>query len=165
MRVPFDPIVDRYGEMVLRVARALVGSADADDVWQETFLAALRAWPGLDESVNTEAWLVTVAKRRSIDLLRKRGREPIPVSVLPEIPARMDGSLVGDAELIDALSKLTGHQRRCVAYHHLVGLPFVEVAGILGIDTAAARRASADGIKRLRGILVPEAERGVETDG
>ncbi|WP_310526658.1 hypothetical protein [Nocardioides sp.] len=41
-------------------------------------------------------------------------------------------------------------QRQSVAYHYLAGLPYTEVASILGGTTEAARRAAADGIASLR---------------
>ncbi|HEV3295883.1 MAG TPA: sigma factor, partial [Streptosporangiaceae bacterium] len=56
---PFEQIVADFGPMVLRVCRAVVGPDEAEDAWSETFLAALRAYPRLDEGANVEAWLVT----------------------------------------------------------------------------------------------------------
>ena len=44
---PFEAVVANHGARVLRVCRAVVGPADADDAWSETFLAALRAYPDL----------------------------------------------------------------------------------------------------------------------
>jgi DNA-directed RNA polymerase specialized sigma24 family protein len=41
-------------------------------------------------------------------------------------------------------------QREAVAYHYLAGLPYQEVAAVIGGSTDAARRAAADGIARLR---------------
>lgn len=58
---PFEQIVTEYGPMVLRVARAVAGPADAEDAWSETFLAALKAYPLLAPGANVEAWLVTIA--------------------------------------------------------------------------------------------------------
>ncbi len=65
----------RRGATVLRVCCVLLAGPDADDAWSETFLAALRAYPDLPETANTEAWLVTIAHRKAIDLLpvRKSG--------------------------------------------------------------------------------------------
>ncbi|MFZ2509948.1 MAG: sigma-70 family RNA polymerase sigma factor, partial [Gordonia sp. (in: high G+C Gram-positive bacteria)] len=69
MKQPFETAVSAHGRTVLRVCRAVLGAgADADDAWSETFLAALRAWPGLDDDVNVEAWLVRVAHRKAIDV-------------------------------------------------------------------------------------------------
>ncbi|WP_113716128.1 RNA polymerase sigma factor [Arthrobacter dokdonensis] len=77
MRPPFDVLVEAHGPAVLRVCRDLVGVQDADDVWQETFLAALRACPST-VVLNAEAWLVTIARNKAMDHHRKAGRLPLP---------------------------------------------------------------------------------------
>ncbi len=57
MNLPFEQAVATHGETVLRVCRAVLGpGSDADGAWSETFLAALKAWPELDENTNVEAW-------------------------------------------------------------------------------------------------------------
>ncbi|RYZ31667.1 MAG: sigma-70 family RNA polymerase sigma factor, partial [Propionibacteriaceae bacterium] len=74
---PFDQVVREHGPVVLRVCRAVLGASDdADDAWQETFLAALRAYPGLDPATNLQAWLVTVAHRKAVDAVRAGTRRP-----------------------------------------------------------------------------------------
>jgi DNA-directed RNA polymerase specialized sigma24 family protein len=79
---PFEDVVAEYGPMVLRVCRAVLGPTDAADAWSETFLSALRAYPDLDPKTNIEAWLVTIAHRRAIDvgraLTRANARHPLP---------------------------------------------------------------------------------------
>jgi RNA polymerase sigma factor (sigma-70 family) len=55
-----------------------------------------------------------------------------------------------DDELAEALARLPTKQKQAVAYHYLAGLPYSEVAAILGGSTDAARRAAADGIAALR---------------
>ena len=81
---PFERAVTEHGGTVLRVCRVLLGRHDADDAWSETFLAAMRAYPDLPETANVEAWLVTIAHRKAIDVLRARGRAPVPAGRLPE---------------------------------------------------------------------------------
>ena len=51
-----------------------------------------------------------------------------------------------------------------MAYHYLVGLPYTEIAAIVGGSTDAARRAAADGIKTLRSTYPSRTERGVSDD-
>ncbi|WP_341358198.1 sigma-70 family RNA polymerase sigma factor [Georgenia sp. M64] len=147
---PFEQVVTEHGPTVLRVCRALVGPVDADDAWSETFLAAMRAYPALDDGANVEAWLVTIARHKAIDLLRSRARRAVPVAELPErvVPPATHGHEAVD--LWRALGELTERQREAVAYHHLAGLPYDQVAALVGGTAPAARRAAADGIRNLR---------------
>ena len=81
MKRPFEEIVAEHGPTVLRVCRALLARPDADDAWSETFLAALRAYPDLADNANIEAWLVTIAHRKAIDVLRAESRRAVPVAM------------------------------------------------------------------------------------
>jgi RNA polymerase sigma factor (sigma-70 family) len=146
---PFEVIVAEHGATVLRVCRAVLGPADADDAWSETFLAALKAYPELPADANVEAWLVTIAHRKAIDVTRAAARRAVPVAELPESLSgqRADGR---DLDLAAALVALPRRQREAVAYHYLAGLPYQEVAAIVGGSADAARRAAADGIAKLR---------------
>ena len=156
MKQPFERAVTEHGPVVLRVCRATLGPADADDAWSETFLAALRAWPDLPDDANVRGWLITIAHRKAIDVHRAAARRPLPVDELPEprgasgiAMASPEESLPDDA-LWQSLADLPPKQRQCVAYHHVAGLPHAEVAAIVGGTEAAARRAAADGIAALR---------------
>ncbi|MEN0128726.1 MAG: sigma-70 family RNA polymerase sigma factor [Brevundimonas sp.] len=150
---PFEQVVQQHGATVLRVCRAVLGPVDADDAWSETFLAALRAWPELDQGANVQAWLVTIAHRKAIDIVRRQQRHAVPVAELPDRPSAPDGR---DLDLWDAIAELPHKQRHAVALHHLGGLPYDEVAAVVGGTAAAARRAGADGIARLRQTYVSE---------
>ena len=146
---PFEHIVAEHGPAVLRVCRALLGPADAEDAWSETFLAALKAYPRLRAGSNVRGWLVTIAHRKAIDITRARSRGPASMERLPEIPGRMDKSTAW-GELTAALQRLPPRQREAVAHHYVGGLSYKEVAAITGSNTNAARRAAADGIAALR---------------
>lgn len=155
---PFEEIVTEHGPTVLRVCRAVVGPIEAEDAWSETFLAALRAYPTLRPDSNVEAWLVTIAHRKALDQRRAQARAPLSTEGLPEIPAREGAAGGWEMALWDALQTLPPKQRQAVAYHYLAGLPYAEVARLLGNSEPAARRAAADGIKRLRAIYQVEQE-------
>ncbi|MGV0811092.1 RNA polymerase sigma factor [Mycolicibacterium boenickei] len=144
----FETVVRDHGPTVFRVCRAIVGAHDADDAWSETFLAALKAYPDLPADANLEAWLVTVAHHKAIDITRTRTRQPVPTDVLPEPPGPRNTEDFDD--LAAAVDQLPHKQKHAVAYHYLAGLPYVEIAEILGGSAAAARRAASDGIATLR---------------
>ncbi|WP_035758634.1 RNA polymerase sigma factor [Granulicoccus phenolivorans] len=151
MKLPFEQVVGRHGETVLRVCRAVLGpGADADDAWSETFLAALKSWPELPEDTNVEAWLVRVAGRKAIDITRVRARQAIPTEELPERPATVGNPGGDEYGVWAAVSALPPRQRLAIAYHYLGGLPHAETAEIIGGSPATVRRAAADGIKSLR---------------
>jgi RNA polymerase sigma factor (sigma-70 family) len=154
---PFEDVVAQHGATVLRVCRAVLGPVDADDAWSETFISALRGYPDLPAEANVEAWLVTIAHRRAIDIGRARSRRAVPVDTVPDRPAAHADPAAHDPDLWAALARLPDRQRHAVAYHHLAGLPYAEIAELLGNSPDAARRAAADGMKTLR-TLYPKDE-------
>ena len=149
---PFEQLVSQHGPAVLRVCRAVLGPIDADDAWSETFLSALQAYPQLPADANVEAWLVTIAHRKAIDIIRRTSRTAVPVADLPAAaavatPESPDGRHL---DLPRSLARLPERQRFAVTYHYLGGLPYAEVAAIIGGTAEAARRAASDGIANLR---------------
>ncbi|MBI9116061.1 RNA polymerase sigma factor [Sanguibacter suaedae] len=159
--LPFDVVVSLHGPAVLRMCRALVGASDAEDVWSETFVSALRAYADLQPGSNVEAWLVTIARRRAVDHLRAAGRRARPVATVPDAAAPAGADLADRLDLVSAVALLPPRQRECVVYHHLAGLPYAEVAEVVGGTEAAARRAASDGMRALRALLgaAPPARR------
>ena len=160
-REPFEKIVARHGPVVLRVCRAVLGPGAADDAWSETLLAALRAYPTLRPDSNVEGWLVTIAHRKALDQLRAEARRAVPAGDLPERLDRASGDGVPggwESDLWAALRALPPKQRMTVAYHHLAGLPYAEVAELVGGTPEAARRAAADGIATLRRTYLTNQE-------
>lgn len=150
MKQPFEKVVARHGATVLRVCRVVLGPQDADDAWSETFLSAMRAYPDLPETANVEAWLVTIAHRKAVDVVRAAKRSPLPVDRMPETPTDLGRPGAADADLWETVRLLPPRQRQAVAYHYVAGLPYAEIARILGGTVDAARRAAADGIRNLR---------------
>jgi RNA polymerase sigma factor (sigma-70 family) len=142
-------VVTDYGQLVIRVCRALLSPHDAQDAAADAFLAALQAYPRLRPDSDVKAWLVTIAHRKALDILRRQARQAVPV---PEVPdgARHDEPALPDEPLWTAVRALPDKQRHAVAYHYVADLPYAEVAAIMGTSEAAARRNAADGISALR---------------
>ena len=65
---PFQKLLDEHGSDVLGFLVASVGPHDAEDCFQETFIAALRAYPRLEHTHNLRSWLLTIAHRKAIEL-------------------------------------------------------------------------------------------------
>jgi RNA polymerase sigma factor (sigma-70 family) len=146
---PFEDVVTEHAAVVLRVCRALLGPADAEDACAETFLAALRAYPRLRAGSNVRGWLVTIAHRKAVDAVRAsaRQRRLARVPDAASVPAPRGEP---DPGLAAALNALPFKQRAAVMHHYLAGMPYAEVGALLGTSTTAARRSAADGIASLR---------------
>ena len=144
---PFQRFLDGHRDDVLRFLIASVGRHDADDAFQETFLAALRAYPRLRPDSNLRAWVLTIAHRKAIDVHRARGRNPVPVAEVHERPAAPAADVPDHWERVRALP---ARQREVLTLRYAADLTHAEIAHALGCSEEAARRAAADGLKSLR---------------
>jgi RNA polymerase sigma factor (sigma-70 family) len=147
---PFQTLLDAYSADVMAVLRGAVGRDGAEDCFQETFLAALRAYPKLGDGRNLRGWLLTIAHRKAIDHHRTNGRRPMPVAEVAEL-ARADATPEPDDDgLWTAVGALPPKQRAAVALRYGSDLPHGEIAAALGCSPEAARRSLHEGLKRLR---------------
>ncbi|WP_030149802.1 RNA polymerase sigma factor [Mycetocola saprophilus] len=149
--LPFETAIDAHGATVLRVCRAVLGGhVDAEDAWAETFVSALADWDRIARIENVRGWLVTVAHRKAIDVLRAKSRQGPSLDLVPESPTTRGRPEATHLDLYRAIAALPPGQRTAITLHYLAGLPYAEVAAETGISPAAARRAGADGIRALR---------------
>jgi RNA polymerase sigma factor (sigma-70 family) len=148
---PFQSLLERHANDVLAVLRAAVGRSDADDCFQETFIAALRAYPKLRSADNLRGWLLTIAHRKAIDHHRARRRRPLPVADPPEIAVEdAVPAIETGAEIWNLVGALPPKQRAAVTLRYAADLPHAEIAAALDCSPAAARRSLHEGIKRLK---------------
>jgi RNA polymerase sigma factor (sigma-70 family) len=140
---PFQRFLDQHSEDVWRLLRAAVGAQAAEDCYQETFLAALRAYPRLRPGSNLRAWVLTIAHRKAID--HHRRRRTVPLEVVPEPATR-----AADGTIWSAVRQLPERQRAAVLLRFMGDLSHREIAGAIGCSEEAARRSLHEGLKRLR---------------
>jgi RNA polymerase sigma factor (sigma-70 family) len=145
---PFQVLLDEHAADVMAVLRGAVGRGDAEDCFQETFLAALRAYPKLEDDRNLRGWLLTIAHRKAIDHHRANGRRPLPVAEIAEEAVTVDP--LPDREIWTAVGALPPKQRAAVALRYACDLPHTEIAAALGCSPDAARRNLHEGMKKLR---------------
>jgi len=146
---PFQLLLDAHGRDVHRFLIATVGHSDADDCYQETWLAALRAYPRLRHAENLRSWIFTVAHRKAIDHVRARKRRPIPRPEAPERPSVQPAN-DGRPELWAHVRELPPKQRTAVALRFIVDAGYAEIAEMMETSEEAARRNVHEGLKRLR---------------
>jgi RNA polymerase sigma factor (sigma-70 family) len=146
---PFQALLDEFATDVYRFCVATAGPNEADDAFQETWIAAMRAYPKLRRDDNLRAWLLQIAQNKAIDQHRSRRRRPVPVEGVPDegrtdSPARLEG------ELWDAVRELPPKQRTAVFCRSVLGMSYAELAAVLDSTEEAARRNVFEGLKRLR---------------
>lgn len=146
---PFQNVLDEHASAVMAILHGAVGRDGAEDCFQETFLAALRAYPKLENDSNLRGWLLTIAHSKAVDHHRARGRAPVPVPEPAEL-ADADGMPEPDDGLWAAVGGLPPKQRAAVALRYGSDLPHSEIAAALGCSPEAARRSLHEGLKRLR---------------
>jgi RNA polymerase sigma factor (sigma-70 family) len=151
---PFERVLELYGPALLRFCAAQVGPDRGEDVFQETMLAALRAYDRVRDPASIRSWLFSIAARKAIDGHRERARLPQPVAEL-EPPA-----IAGEAEVLDGalwaeVRSLPEKQRQAVGLRVLGDLSHREIAQVMETSEAAARRNVFEGLRRLRAHVEP----------
>jgi RNA polymerase sigma factor (sigma-70 family) len=155
---PFQALLDEHRDAVWRFLVASVGHSEADDAFQETFIAALRSYPQLrrrPREHNLRAWILTIAQRKALDAHRARSRRATPLAD-PALgapappPAGAEGR---DEELWRAVYALPERQRSAVVLRFVGDLPHRDIAAAIGCSEDAARRSLHDGLSKLRKVV------------
>ena len=92
---------ESYGRLVAFLAARTRDVAGAEDALSEAFAAALRMWPADGVPDNPDAWLLTVARRRQTDALRRRQTRSAGEEHLQLMAEEMEGAAGGAAEIPD----------------------------------------------------------------
>jgi RNA polymerase sigma factor (sigma-70 family) len=171
-----DWLVEGFEENRTRlraVAYRMLGSiAEADDAVQEAWLRLSRSdASGVD---NLGAWLTTIVARVCLNVLRSRNarrEEPLDVHVPDPVISRADGTNPEDEALLAdsvglalhvVLETLTPAERLAFVLHDMFGVPFEEIAPMVGRSPATARQLASRARRRVRGAgaHVPDPDLG-----
>ena len=148
---PFQELLDAHGRDVHRFLIASVGRIDADDCYQETWVAALRAYPNLRDASNLRSWIFTVAHRKVIDHVRARRRAPVLAGDVPETAdTRATARDEPDDGLWTLVRELPSKQRTALALRYVADAGYDEISAVMGTSEDAARRNVHEALKRLR---------------
>ena len=131
-------------------------AADAEDLVQETFLRAYRAFDGFTPGTNIRAWLYTILHRARTDAFRKAGRSPRTVELEgegPAVPPPQDALASGGEELQRALDALPDVFREAVVLRDVEDFSYDEIARILEVPIGTVMSRIHRGRAQLRKIL------------
>lgn len=151
----FDELFRRYAKMMERVLGRDLPQAAAEDLVQQTFLQLHRARNDFDLNARLRPWLFTIGFNLKRELFRRRKRRP---ETALELDGRGDpaegprGVEQADAAqaLRHALARIPEDQAEVIALHWLAGLPFPEVAELVGASVSAVKVRAHRGYAALR---------------
>jgi RNA polymerase sigma-70 factor, ECF subfamily len=145
--VTFGELLERHEREIFAYVLRLSGNrAEADDLYQETFLAAFRAWPP-PRAGNERAWLYRIATNKAIDRVR-RTRRIVPLDDLRLAAPERDGVTLSD--LGAAVRALPTGQRAAFVLRKVEGRTYAEIADALGCSEEAARSRVAEAMKKVK---------------
>jgi len=138
---------------VHRFLTAIVGPLDADDCYQETWIAALRAYPRLRHAANLRGWLLTIAHRKAIDLIRVRRRNPLTLEGAAD--RAPDGTVIEptgglDGGVWELVRRLPDKQRTALALRYVLDADYALISSAMETSEEAARRNVHEALSRLR---------------
>jgi len=167
------------GELLAHCYRMLGSAEEAEDLVQETYLRAWRSFEGFEGRSSVRTWLYRIATNVCLTAIGRRGRRPLPsglggpaddpgaalvagaeVAWLQPFPDAGAGAGVDPAAVavsragvrlafVAALQYLSARQRAVLILRDVLELPAAEVAGLLGMTTAAVN----SGLRRARAQL------------
>jgi RNA polymerase sigma factor (sigma-70 family) len=153
----FEHVVEEHGRAVLRFCAAQAGVEAAEDCFQETMLAALRAYDQVRDPAAIRSWLFSIAARKAFDEHRARVRAPEPADGVEQLAGTVEAP-ARDEGIWRLVRSLPAKQRSAVALRFLGDLSHREIAEVMGTSEAAARRNLFEGLTRLRACLEPVTE-------
>ena len=154
----------QHGAAIGRLCMALVGSqADAEDLTQETLLAAHDAFDSWRGEGSIRSWLFGIARRKCARHLENRTAGRAKLELLRDEPPAPDPADTASerqlaARARKALAEIRPSEREALILRYAAGLSFREVAAACGIDEAAARKRVSRAHARLRAELGAEAD-------
>jgi RNA polymerase sigma factor (sigma-70 family) len=151
----FQLLVDAHWRDVARLAHALAGPVDGDDVAQQAWTQALAAYPSLRSATNLRGWLLTITHRCAMDAHRGRARRAVPHDDPASLTTRQPVVDGADADLPDgplwsAVHALPPRQREAVVLKYVADLDHPTIAAALGCSPAMSRRLVSDALATLR---------------
>ena len=155
-----EAVRDRCGTTVFSYLRhVLRDRAAAEDVFQQVFTEVWRRGASYDAQRGSLAtWVLTIARSRAIDELRRRRPEPLDPDTMPEtaVPAPQD-EVIDRWRVAHLLTRLPVEERELLRLRFYLDLSQTEIAAQLGVPLGTVKSRMVRGLERLRAMLDEEA--------
>jgi RNA polymerase sigma-70 factor (ECF subfamily) len=138
---------------VWRFCASMVGTADADDATQETFLRVWRSAASFRAESAAMTWVLAIARRVCIDVVKRRGNRPVPAIDVEQADPADHATMVALDDLID---RLEPDRRAAFVCTQLLGLSYARTAEVCGCPVGTVRSR----VARARGELLAATAAG-----
>ncbi len=149
----FEELVVRYRPAVVRLARTIVGAADAEDVAQDSLLLAFKALPGIEEPRKFPAWLSAITRHRALRFSKQSSKRVALDEVLLEKIEALAKPLADkerDESMIKALDSLPADYAMPLRLRFLDEMPLDRIAAFMGVPLSTVKWRIHHGKKLLR---------------
>ena len=153
----FEELVLRYRPAVVRLARTIVGVADAEDVAQDSLLLAFKALPGIEEPRKFPAWLSAITRHRALRFSKSETaqlskRVALDEALLERIEAlaKPVAEKERDESMIQALDSLPADYAMPLRLRFLDEMPLSRIAAFMGVPLSTVKWRIHHGKKLLR---------------
>lgn len=143
-------LYDCMARMIFTVAYAITGNyQDAEDVLQETMIQIAKHAPAYQDNGSAKAWILTIARHLSIDIVRKR-KGAIPFEESGVWKEAGDHTGFSQLEALDLLSVLSEEERQLVIFRLYMIMPYAEIAQIMKVSVSSAQKKYQRSIQKLK---------------
>ncbi len=155
----FEMVVSaHHGEIYRYLRRILGGSGDADDLSQETFLRAFRAYRALPAGANVRAWLFAIATNLGRNHFRSQSRRrkayaAVATEMGLDAPERADGRVMAEearARIEQVITALPEKQRLAFIMRKMHELEYPEIGASLRCSEESARAHVFQALRKIR---------------
>ena len=157
-------LAERFEQEAVPHMRALYATAcrmtrnpaDAEDLVQDTYFRAFRAFSSFERGTNIRAWLFTILYRARADRYRRTQRSPQTVALLDDGPAvapAQDAMARGQEDVMRALEQVPETFRTAVLLRDVQDFSYEEIAAITGVPAGTVMSRIHRGRARLRVLL------------
>ena len=164
-------------DAVYRFALRLSGSvADAEDLVQETYLRAYKAWDQFERGTKAKSWLFTICRNVFLRRVERSHRHdeivsetadrsglgpspvnPVWVSTLGVDPEGDFFESIVDDRIVEAIAELPEEYRTAVILSDIEGMPYAEIAELVDVPVGTVTSRLFRGRRRLQKVLYDHA--------
>ncbi|HEY9232949.1 MAG TPA: sigma-70 family RNA polymerase sigma factor [Blastocatellia bacterium] len=141
----FDELATRYRAAVMRVAQAIVGRDDAEDVAQDALLLAFKALPSIEDPTRFAAWLAVITRHRAFRFNKQQrphqtGRVEMDEFLLSQLGALSEPMLAGDDEALSrTIENLPADYAMALRLRFFDEMPLKRIAAFLSVPVSTVK--------------------------